>query len=84
MSILIEDDPSPELLAELGYAPDEPLFGLYVGVPLPQRTFGEAPPLPDHILLFRRPLQRACRTRQALREQIRITVLHELGALLRL
>ncbi len=79
LGILIEDEPPPDLLAELGYDPDEALFGLYVGVPLPERSYGEAPCLPDHILIFRGPLQRLCRTPAELRQQIRITVLHELA-----
>jgi predicted Zn-dependent protease with MMP-like domain len=31
------------------------------------------------IAVFRRPLLAACRSRRALREEIRLTVLHEVG-----
>jgi len=79
LQIVIEDDPSPELLAEIGHPPDEPLFGLYVGVPLPERVAGEPPYLPDQIFIFKKPLQRAFPDARQLREQIRITVVHELA-----
>jgi predicted Zn-dependent protease with MMP-like domain len=59
--------------------PDDPdLFGLYEGVPLPDR--GDwAGAMPDRIRIFRRPLVEAFSDRRDLEEEIRITVLHELG-----
>ena len=59
--------------------PDDPdLFGLYEGVPLPER--GDwAGALPDRIRIFRRPLVEAFRDPHELQEEIRITVLHELA-----
>jgi predicted Zn-dependent protease with MMP-like domain len=59
--------------------PDDPdLFGLYEGVPLPER--GDwAGSLPDRIRIFRRPLTEAFPDPQELEAEIRITVLHELG-----
>jgi predicted Zn-dependent protease with MMP-like domain len=79
LGVLVEEEPSDDLLLELGHNPNEHSLGLYVGVPLPERTFGEEPYLPDQILIFRKPLERMCQTRQELREQIRITVIHELA-----
>ena len=55
------------------------LYGLYEGVPLPQRGGFMPPPIPDRIFIFRGPLSRAYRTPHALREQIAVTVLHEVG-----
>ncbi len=77
IQIIVEEEPSTELLAEDDS--DEPLLGLYVGTPLPDRSFGEVPALPDRIYIFRGPLERMSRSRKELREQIRITVLHELA-----
>lgn len=79
LGVSIEDEPSDALLLELGHNPNEHLLGLYVGVPLPERTFGEEPYLPDQILIFRKPLEQMCQNRQELLEQIRITVIHELA-----
>ena len=54
------------------------LFGLYTGVPLPEREGGE-PLLPDRIVIYRQPILRHCSTRgQAVRE-IHTTLLHEVG-----
>ena len=59
--------------------PDDPdLFGLYEGVPLPERGDWNAQ-LPDRIRIFRRPLVRAFPDPEELEEEIRITVLHELA-----
>ena len=59
--------------------PDDPdLFGLYEGVPLPER--GDwAGSLPDRIRIFRRPLAESFPDPAELEEEIRITVLHELA-----
>jgi predicted Zn-dependent protease with MMP-like domain len=59
--------------------PDDPdLLGLYHGVPLPER--GDAAGLlPDKISIYRLPLQESFPDQEELREEIRITVLHELA-----
>jgi predicted Zn-dependent protease with MMP-like domain len=79
LSIVVEDSPAPELLAEFGFEPDETLLGLYVGVPLPDRAFADEPYLPDQIFIFRAPLEKMCRTSAELRKQIRITLIHEIA-----
>jgi predicted Zn-dependent protease with MMP-like domain len=59
--------------------PDDPdLFGLYEGVPLPERG-DEAGSLPDRIAIYRKPLQDEFPDPAELEREIRITVLHELG-----
>ena len=59
--------------------PDDPdLFGLYYGVPLTERGV-EAPLEPDRISIYRIPLEAEFDDPAKLREEIRITVLHELG-----
>lgn len=59
--------------------PDDPdLFGLYEGTPLPERGEG-ARPLPDTIEIYRLPLEESFPDPAELEEEIRITVLHELG-----
>jgi predicted Zn-dependent protease with MMP-like domain len=59
--------------------PDDPdLFGLYEGVPLPERG-DMAGALPDRITIFRLPLEDEFADPRELEREIRITVLHELG-----
>jgi len=59
--------------------PDDPdLFGLYEGIPLPER--GDwAGTLPDRIRIFRLPLVESFPDPAELEREIRITVLHELA-----
>jgi predicted Zn-dependent protease with MMP-like domain len=59
--------------------PDDPdLYGFYEGVPLPERG-DMAGQLPDRIAIYRRPLEEDFEDAEELREEIRITVLHELA-----
>ncbi len=59
--------------------PDDPdLFGLYEGVPLPERG-DDAGRLPDRIAIYRLPLEEEFPDPAELEREIRITVLHELG-----
>jgi len=57
---------------------DPDLFGLYHGVPLPERG-DDSGLLPDKISIYRVPLEESFSDPAELREEIRITVLHELG-----
>jgi predicted Zn-dependent protease with MMP-like domain len=59
-------------------ADDPDLYGLYEGTPLPDRG-DMAGALPDRIAIYRRPLEADFRDPKELRQEIRLTVLHELG-----
>ena len=76
--VSVEEDPSPATLRELDVPPGSTLFGLYTGTPMTKRESNFAA-LPDAIVLFRGPILRFCRTRQQVVEQIRKTVVHEIG-----
>ncbi len=80
VEVLVEDEPSPELLRSMGLHPRrDTLFGLYRGVPLGQRGVNYGGVLPDTITIFYRPLLRACVTPERIRRQVRITVIHEIA-----
>jgi len=68
IAVVVEDE-NPE---------DPDLLGLYHGVPLPERGDG-AGMLPDKISIYRIPLEESFPDPAELREEIRITVLHELA-----
>jgi predicted Zn-dependent protease with MMP-like domain len=57
----------------------EDLMGLFVGPPMAQWNSTDAPPETAVIYIFQGPLEDSCATREELREQIRITLFHELG-----
>jgi len=79
VEVVIEAWPTAEQLADAGLDPDELLFGLYQGTPLPQRSPLEPYRLPDVITIFQGPLEEACATEDEMREEIRKTVVHELA-----
>ncbi len=60
-------------------AEDPDIFGLYQGVPLPERGIGYSGALPDRIAIYRLPLEETFRDPDELEHEIRVTVLHELG-----
>ncbi len=79
MTIAVEDRPSRDLLQDMEVPPGQTLFGVFTGVPLPERTPTEPPLYPDEILIFREPLMAACDSREELEEEIAITVVHEVA-----
>jgi len=79
MTIAVEDRPSPDLLREMEVPPGETLFGVFTGVPLPERSVIEPPLYPDVILIFREPLMAGCHSLEELEEEIAITVVHEVA-----
>lgn len=79
LTIEIRPRPSSSELAESCVEPGDTLFGLYVGVPLPDRTHFDTMNLPDQILIFKEPHEQAFREEGEMVEQIRRTLLHEIG-----
>ena len=55
------------------------LLGLYQGVPLTSRTTGYAGVLPDRITIYRRAICAICNTEGEVTEEVRRTVVHEVG-----
>jgi predicted Zn-dependent protease with MMP-like domain len=79
VAVVVEDEPTDEELESVGLDPEQDdLFGLYQGVPLPERGLRyEA--LPDRIVVYRLPILYACDTREQVVAEVRTTVIHELG-----
>jgi len=87
--LVVDDEPSAELLASLGMTPGEDgLCGLHDAVPLTEQSVEHSFEMPGQIMLFRGPIQRLAadicdesggRYSRELRRQIHITLLHEIG-----
>lgn len=83
--VIVEDEAPEEVLDDQGVPEDEDLCGLYTGVPLIERTGSDLPALPDTITLYRTAIFDEVRDdagrvdTQALRREIRLTLLHEFG-----
>ena len=75
--VTVEDEPSERDFDEVGRGGD--LLGIYRGIPITARS--GAPTFPDAIVIFRGPTNRVARSRQEAVEQIRETVIHEVGHL---
>jgi predicted Zn-dependent protease with MMP-like domain len=71
--VVVEDDPPEEIMAEGG------ALGLYQGTPIGERGTMYGMLLPDKITIYRRPLLEACHSQGELKDEIRLTVLHEVG-----
>ncbi|HHU66396.1 MAG: metallopeptidase family protein [Corynebacterium humireducens] len=62
------------------YNEEHPSYlGLYVGVSLPERTHHHSGFLPDAIFIYKESLKRYARSVEDLREQVKVTVFHEVG-----
>jgi predicted Zn-dependent protease with MMP-like domain len=55
------------------------LLGLYRGIPLTRRTTAYAGVLPDRITIYRLAICAICSTDQEVVDQVRRTVIHEVG-----
>jgi predicted Zn-dependent protease with MMP-like domain/predicted Zn-dependent protease len=74
--ILVADVPSEE---DVRAGLDPRLLGLFTGLPYPDHSALGGPPQLTQILLFRRNLERVAADVDELREEIRITLVHETG-----
>lgn len=77
--ISVQPRPSVDMLAEMGMEADEPLFGVYLGVPLTERSLIDPPLYPDVIHIYQEPLEAFCTSREELIAEIEITVVHEIA-----
>jgi len=78
--VVVEDYPSVHDAAKAGARPGR-LLGLFHGVTRPSQEWraGANNQLPERIVLYRRNIEAICSTKEQLIEEIRTTVLHEIG-----
>ena len=86
--LLVEDHPSPRLLEELGLRPEQSdeLCGVYSGIGLTDRSHEDSMVEPETITIFREGLLALVEAagdpesvERRLEQEIRITILHEVG-----
>jgi len=75
----IRSVPTAEDLDYADTPDDEDLFGLYRGIPLTERGAAYDLVLPDLITIFQRPHEDACDTLEELRQEVGVTVRHEIA-----
>ena len=81
VAVVVEDEPGADRLAKLGYGDDQTLLGLYEGINRLDRSSGYHLVTPDRITLFWHPIidEVGVGDREAIREEIRKTVIHEVA-----
>ena len=79
VAVVVEDEPSPQVLADLEMEPGESLFGLYQGTPLPERSWTHGNALPDRISIYQRPIEEAAEDHEDIIVCVAETVIHEFG-----
>jgi len=79
LALVVEGEPSPELLEEMEIEPPDSLYGLYQGTPLPERGWGFGNALPDRVTLFQKPIEEDCVDDDEVRAVIGETLIHEVG-----
>jgi predicted Zn-dependent protease with MMP-like domain len=81
----VEDYPSEDVMEQTGAEYIDDLCGLYTGIPLGQKSVWHSGTMPDVVTIYREGILSAAADRHGristkrLREQIRITILHEIG-----
>ena len=78
VAVLVEDSPADQAPPERGQ-PRRLTLGLFHGVPMTKKSVFHLPTGPDHILLYQKNIEAICSNEVEVREQIRRTVIHELG-----
>ena len=80
VAVVVEEEPSPDVLADLEMEEDEDLLGLYQGLSIDKESFFQTGgQLPAKISIYRGPILRLCRTKKEVVQEVRDTVVHEIG-----
>jgi len=80
VSVVVEEEPPPELLKDLELDSADDLLGLYQGLSLAEESFfNPGGQQPARIAIYRGPILRLCKTADEIRREVRDTVVHELG-----
>lgn len=80
VAVVVEQEPTPEVLADLDMDEDDDLLGLYHGQSIDKESFfGAGGQLPARISIYRGPILRLCRSKKEVIQEVRDTVVHEIG-----
>ena len=86
VAVLVEDVPREQrerrrrkLPRPRSSPPRTLILGHYIGTPMTERSVFALPAGPDRILLYQKNIEAVCRDEDEIREQVRLTVIHEVG-----
>lgn len=75
VAIVVEDYPTEQLNDEK----EDLLMGVFEGTPATKRSVWDTAAGPNRIVLYQKNIEAVCSTDDEVREEVRLTVLHELG-----
>lgn len=78
VAVIVEDLPPNQASPQSGQQ-RKVLLGLFHGVPTTKKSVFQLPTGPDQIVLYQKNIEAVCSSEAEVREQIRLTVIHELG-----
>ncbi len=77
--VIVEEEPSREVLKRVGVKEGYTLLGLYQGVPTTKQNIWQAH-MPEMITLYQGPIERYCLfSKSRIQHQVRATLLHEIA-----
>ena len=86
VAVLVEDVPREQrerrrrkLPRPRSSQPRTLVLGHYIGTPMTERSVFAVPAGPDRIILYQQNIEAVCRDEREIREQVRLTVIHEVG-----
>jgi predicted Zn-dependent protease with MMP-like domain len=86
VAVLVEDVPREQrerrrrrLPRPRSSGPRTLVLGHYIGTPRTERSVFALPAGPDRIILYQKNIEAVCRDEREIREQVRLTVIHEVG-----
>jgi len=79
VAVIVEDCAAADTRRSVGAPARSRILGLYHGVPFQHRGpfYGNLPP--DVIVIYQKPIEEICSTEEEIQEQVRDTVIHEVG-----
>src|SRR4030081_315380 len=78
VAVLVEDMPPNQPWPQSGQQ-RRLLLGVFQGVPTTKKSIFDLPTGPDRIVLYQKNIEAVCSSEAEVREQIRLTIIHELG-----
>jgi predicted Zn-dependent protease with MMP-like domain len=79
VAVLLEDKPPNERSPQSGQR--RLLLGVFHGLSTTKKSIFDLTTGPDHIVLYQKNIEAVCFNEAEVREQIRLTVIHELGTI---
>jgi len=89
VAVLVEDVPAEQRQRERELRDSAPrprgmqnqplILGHFIGTPATERSVFAVPGGPDRVILYQKNIEAVCRDEREIRQQVRLTLIHEVG-----